>query len=256
MSAETPSPPTKTADVGRLILKLRRLWKGTLYTASSAVYVAIVAGLFLRHGWRTALLALFLILLAQLLRYIANDVDHIGWVLKTSEATSEKPQASRYQKQLLMVLFSSIQAVNLGLVFDVWLVSRGITTGYVFVGLAACELIFARIRSINRKIEFEPATYGYSDGGILASGPDRAHPDRYVQPERTEDEKLAILREMAEKGEISRSAYEGVRDQVLIKRVMQGHSMHSMSPEDGDRCGSVTQTSEPNGVVPSERRWL
>jgi hypothetical protein len=43
-----------------------------------------------------------------------------------------------------------------------------------------------------------------------------------VPPERTEDEKLAMLREMAEKGEISRNAYENVRDQVLIKRVMQG----------------------------------
>jgi hypothetical protein len=82
--------------------------------------LAIVAALFLRHGWSTALLAVFLILLAQLFRYIANDVDHIGWVLRTSEATSEKLQASRYQKQLIMVLFVGIQALNLGLVLDVW----------------------------------------------------------------------------------------------------------------------------------------
>ncbi|MXY57288.1 MAG: hypothetical protein F4Y41_12995, partial [Gammaproteobacteria bacterium] len=63
------SPAESTAQI-----KLQRLWKGTLFVGIGGGYVLLVAMLFVYHGWRAALLALFLVGVSQFFRYIANDV--------------------------------------------------------------------------------------------------------------------------------------------------------------------------------------
>ena len=102
-------------------VKLRRLWKGTLFVGIGGGYVLLVAMLFIYQGWRAALLALFLIGVAQFFRYIANDVDRIGW--RMSNEWSDEPIAEstkRYQSRMLIALVGLAQATNLALIYQAY----------------------------------------------------------------------------------------------------------------------------------------
>ena len=72
-------------DAERFALRLRRLWIGTLYIGIFAIYLLILGLLVVYYGWRPALLSLFLVGLIQLFRYVAFDVDRIGWQLSPGE---------------------------------------------------------------------------------------------------------------------------------------------------------------------------
>ena len=217
-SNESPS-----IDANQLLVKLRRLLKGTLFVVISGIYTSLAAVLFLNHGWRTLLLAVFLLAIGQLLRYVLNDVDHVGWLLRTKDVRGSTCQAKRYQGVFLWLLFASIQVLNLGVVWHVYQISVSEVTASVLAGLIGVELIYGCIRTINRRIEFGPTSYGYSEGAIVPTSPNRSTPENYGQSEewRAIDQKLEVLRKMAEQGEISKDAYDRVRDDQLIRRVLQ-----------------------------------
>ena len=200
------SPVESTAHV-----KLQRLWKGTMFVGIGGGYVLLVAMLFVYHGWRAALLALFLIGVSQFFRYIANDVDRIGWRM-SNEAAGETTK--RYQKRMLVALAGLVQALNLALIYQAYHLGDLRWMLPMLVGLVLIETLYARIRSVNRRVEFEEASYGFTDRSPLTRGAMRASNQARL------DRKLEELKALADEGLISRKAYEKARDRHRIRSVM------------------------------------
>ena len=199
-------------------VRLQRLWKGTLFVGIGGGYVLLVALLFIYQGWRAALLALFLIGVAQFFRYIANDVDRIGW--RMSNEWSDEPIAEstkRYQRRMLMALVGLAQAINLALIYQAYHLGDLRWMLPTLVGLALIELLYSRIRSVNRRIEFEEASYGFKDRGPLSGGPDAVAASNQAALDR----KLDRLSALADEGQISRKAYEKARDKHRVRSVME-----------------------------------
>ncbi|MCE2460682.1 MAG: hypothetical protein J4F38_07885 [Pseudomonadales bacterium] len=199
-------------------VRLQRLWKGTLFVGIGGGYVLLVAMLFIYQGWRAALLALFLIGVAQFFRYIANDVDRIGW--RMSNEWSDEPIADstkRYQRRMLIALAGLAQAINLALIYQAYHLGDLRWMLPTLVGLALIELLYSRIRSVNRRIEFEEASYGFKDRGPLSGGPDAVGASNRAALDR----KLDRLRALADEGQISQKAYEKARDKHRIRSVME-----------------------------------
>lgn len=199
-------------------IKLQRLWKGTLFVGIGGGYVLLVAMLLIYQGWRAALLALFLIGVAQFFRYIANDVDRIGW--RMSNEWSDEPIADstkRYQSRMLIALVGLAQATNLALIYQAYHLGDLRWMLPTLVGLALIELLYTRIRSVNRRIEFEEASYGFKDRGPLSGGPGAAGASNGATLER----KLDRLRALADEGEITTKAYEKARDKHRVRSVME-----------------------------------
>ena len=174
--------------------------------------------LFIYHGWRAALLALFLIGVAQFFRYIANDVDRIGW--RMSKEWSDEPiddSTKRYQGRMLMALIGLAQAMNLALVYQAYHLGDLRWMLPTLLGLAVIELLYSWIRRVNRRIEFEEASYGFKDRGPLGGGPDALR----LSNQAKLDDKLARLKALAEEGQISTKAYEKARDRHRVRNVME-----------------------------------
>ena len=70
------------------------------------------------YGWRPALLSLFLIGLIQLFRYVAEDVDRIGWRLSQENIEGEKEGIIRHRNKLRYLLLTLMLLLNLGLVYQ------------------------------------------------------------------------------------------------------------------------------------------
>ncbi len=189
--------------------RLQRLWKGTLLVAIGAGYALLVLLLFLGPGWRAALLAAFLIVVAQFFRFIASDVDRVGWTL--SRASEAAPaDAERLQRRLLRLLFALAQAVNVALVVQA-LVAVGTEAAVAAaVGLALVETLYALVRRANRRAEFDAASYGLADGLRFSDSAREARIER----------KLARLADMADAGRISRKAYDDACDRYRVRAVM------------------------------------
>ncbi|MCY3621132.1 MAG: hypothetical protein OXH68_05385 [Gammaproteobacteria bacterium] len=199
-------------------VKLQRLWKGTLFVGIGGGYVLLVAMLFVYHGWRAALLALFLIGVSQFFRYIANDVDRIGWRMSnepSDEAAGETTK--RYQRRMLVALAGLVQALNLALVYQAYDLGDLRWMLPMLAGLVLIEVLYSRIRGVNRRIEFEEASYGFKDRGPLSSGPEAMRTSNQARLDR----KLEELRALAEEGRISTKAYEKARDKHRIRSVME-----------------------------------
>jgi hypothetical protein len=85
-------------------VRLQRLWKGTLFVGIAGLYVLIVSMLLIYHGWRRALLSIFLIVLSQFFRYIANDVDRIGWNITNRQQGKEISESTKTYQSLMLYL--------------------------------------------------------------------------------------------------------------------------------------------------------
>ena len=201
-------------------VRLLRLWKGTLFVGIAGSYVLIVALLFVYHGWRPALLGLFLIILSQFLRYIANDVDRIGWrISKQTQGEDIAKSTKGYQARMLYLLLGLVQLLNLTLILQGYLLA-GITWALgTLGGLVLIEVLYSRVRGVNRRVEFEQASYGFRDRGVFSDGPESMSPSDKANEDKLE-RKLERLREMAEQGQISQKAYKRIRDRYRIHGVM------------------------------------
>lgn len=198
-----------------ITLKLHRLWKGTLYIGITGIYILLVSMILIYQGWRSALLVLFLIGLGQWFRYIASDVDRLGWMMSQNEHSEEETQEKKYQVRMLILLFSLIQFLNIAIICQTYAISAWTWALVVTLAIMIIEIMFGLIRSVNRRIDYDSASYGIKDYGPLTTG-------ARTPKHREIDEKLAKLKHMAEAGEISQKAYEKARDRVLIERIMQG----------------------------------
>ena len=201
---------SKEINADKLALRLRRLWMGTLYIGIFAVYTLLLGLLLVYYGWRPALLSLFLIGLIQLFRYVADDVDRIGWLLSQENIEGEQERIIQHRTKLQYLLLTLILLLNLAIVYQVYLVSSWQQAIVLLIGLILVEMMFRQIRATNRQIDYKSPLYGIKQPGPITTGPASSRLE----------EKLAKLKQMAERGEISPKAYEKVRDRELIKRVM------------------------------------
>ena len=200
----------KEINPDKLTLRLRRLWMGTLYIGIFAVYVLLLGLLLVYYGWRPALLSLFLIGLIQLFRYVADDVDRIGWLLSEENIEGEKEGIIQHRTKLQYSLLTLILLLNLAIVFQVYLVSSWQQAIVLLIGLILVEMMFRGIRATNRQIDYKSPLYGIKHPDPITTAPEFSRLE----------EKLAKLKQMAERGEISQKASEKARDRELIKRVM------------------------------------
>lgn len=209
------SPVETSADV-----KLQRLWKGTMFVGIGGAYVLLVAMLFVYHGWRGALLALFLIALSQFFRYIANDVDRIGWRMSNEQSAETISESTkRYQRRMLIVLVGLAQGINLALIYQSFHLGSLPWMLATLAGLALIEVLYSRIRSVNRRVEFEQASYGFKDRGPLSGGPENIRPSDQARRDKL-DRRLDELKTLVDEGRISQKAYDKARDRHRVRAVM------------------------------------
>ena len=207
--------------------RLQRLWKGTLVVAITAGYLLILTLLLIHRDWQAALMALFLIVLAQFFRYIGDDVDRIGWQL---DRPSGKPQAGEpggqadedariRQRRMHRLLVALTQLPNLALVGHGYVLGGSRWAGALAIGVVAIELLHTRIRKANRAVAFQQASFGFVERGLF-EGPESIARLQETKERRVE-ERLATLERMTEEGLISRKAYEKARDKARVRLVME-----------------------------------
>lgn len=206
--------------------RLQRLWKGTLVVAITAGYLLILTLLLIHRDWRAALMALFLIVLAQFFRYIGDDVDRIGWQLSShSNKAQERAEdhAQDRQKRMRRLLVGLTWLPNLALVGHGHWLGGPVWAAALFIGVVVIELLHARIRKVNRAVAFEQASFGFADRSLFAGGPESIARLKETKERRVE-ERLDTLERMAEEGQISRKAYKKARDKARVRLVMEEDS--------------------------------
>ena len=197
-------------DAERYALRLRRLWMGTLYIGIFAIYLLILGLLVVYYGWRPALLSLFLVGLIQLFRYVAFDVERIGWQLSQPNIEGETAEVVQHRTRLQFLLQTLILLLNLVVVLQVYFVASWQQVIALLVGLIVVETMFRQIRNTSRQISYGSPLYGIKHSGSMTA----------VSETSRLEEKLEELKQMVEREEISQKAYEKVRDRELIRRVM------------------------------------
>jgi hypothetical protein len=213
---------TQPPEADELLRRLRRLWKGTLYVGVLVCWLLVLAGALVLGGWKALVAAFCVAGIGQFFRYLANDVDRIGWAMSLRAPAGGAEPASRFRKRIGRILFLLLQCTNAALAALAYALGGWAWAAAAAGVLLVAELLYGRIRSVNRQVQFERASYGFRDREPLADGADLLDPADYGERPRAPslEEKLATLKEMAERGEISQSAYENVRDAKLVARVM------------------------------------
>lgn len=204
--------------------RLQRLWKGTLVVAITAGYVLILTLLLIHQDWRAALMALFLIALAQFFRYIGDDVDRIGWQLAQQAAEPQRDvDAARTEgRQIRMhrLLVGLTQLPNLALVGHAYWLGGWQWAAAMFAAVVAIEWLHTRVRKANRAVAFEQASFGFVERGFFHEGPESIRQLRETKERRVEA-RLRTLEQHAEQGLISRKAYKKARDKARVRMIME-----------------------------------
>ena len=149
---------SKEFDAERFALRLRRLWIGTLYIGIFAIYLLFLGLLVVFYGWRPALLSLFLVGLIQLFRYVAFDVDRIGWQLSQQNIEGETEEIVQRRQKLQLLLQTVILLLNLAVVLQVYFVASWQQVIALLIGLIVVEMMFRQIRNTSRKISYGSPT--------------------------------------------------------------------------------------------------
>ena len=211
-----------TPPESEIRLRLQRLWKGTLFVGVGGAYIALLAGALILFGWQAALLAVFLVLLGQCFRYIANDIDRLGWAMGRDGPSKVEGSAAtrRDQTRLLWILGILVLAPSAALIVQAQYLGSGRVALVVGVTLAFVEALYMAIRRVNRRTAFQEASYGLRDRSLFSRGPDNMRALERTRAERVERQ-LEQLEAMADDGRISRRAYEKARDKLRVELVMK-----------------------------------
>ena len=203
-------------------LRLQRLWKGTLFVGVGGTYIALLAGALILFGWQAALLAVFLVLLGQCFRYIANDIDRLGWAMGRDGPSKVEGSAAtrRDQTRLLWILGILVLVPSAALILQAQYLGGGRVALVAGVTLAFVEALYMAIRRVNRRTAFQEASYGLRDRSLFSRGPDDMRALRRTRAERV-DHQLEQLKAMADDGRISQRAYEKARDKLRVDLVMK-----------------------------------
>ena len=211
-----------TNSESEIRLRLQRLWKGTLFVGVGGAYIALLAGALILFGWKAALLAVFLVLLGQCFRYIANDIDRLGWAMaRDAESKVEGSAATkRDQTRLLWLLGILVLAPSAALIAQAQYLGGERVALVVGVTLAFVEALYLAIRRVNRRTAFQEASYGLRDKSLFSRGPDDMRALRRTREARVERQ-LDQLEAMADDGRISRRAYEKACDKLRVELVLK-----------------------------------
>ena len=203
-------------------LRLQRLWKGTLFVGVGGAYIALLAGALILFGWQAALLAVFLVLLGQCFRYIANDIDRLGWAMGRDGSSKVEGSAAtrRDQTRLLWILGILVLAPSAALIVQAQYLGGGRVALVAGITLAFVEALYMAIRRVNRRTAFQEASYGLRDRSLFSRGPDNMRALERTRAERVERQ-LEQLKAMADDGRISGRAYEKARDKLRVELVMK-----------------------------------
>lgn len=200
--------------------RLLRLFKGTVLLLIFAFYVVLLAVQFMIGSWVSALVALGFILSVTLFRYIGYAVNRIGVRMRQSgEATKT---TLRVQKILTTGLISAVLLHNVCLVAIVLFTSDFLDAGWV-AGWVACWLLvieglFECVRRVSIKVDFEPALYGFPEDTPLGRD---SHAARATgESQSTVARKIAALKDLLDRGEISEKAFRKTKDKLLVQRVL------------------------------------
>ncbi len=202
------------------LTKLRRLWKGTLYIGIVAAYIAILVATVLLVGWQAGLLALGLLALSQLFRYIASEVDRIGWVIRDQHDPEQQAEGTTsLKRRLFALLIFLVQLPNVTFVVYIYM-NIGIPwSAALIVALIAIELLYQEIKRVNRKVAYRDASYGFQERPMLASG--HGGTTTREGQDATLTDRLNRLEQLVDEGKITRKAYEKARDKYWIRHVME-----------------------------------
>ena len=202
------------------LTKLRRLWKGTLYIGIVALYIAVVVVTLVLIGWQAGLLAVGLVALSQVFRYVASEVDRIGWVIRSqNDDEREIGGTTKLRRRLFALLTLLVQFPNIALVVYVY-TNIGLPWSVVLlIALMAVELLFQEIRRVNQKVAYREASYGFQDRSLLTPGQQGVGSQEGRDVTLTD--RLARLEKLADEGKISRRGYEKARDKYWIRHVME-----------------------------------
>ena len=202
------------------LTKLRRLWKGTLYIGIVASYIAILVATVLLVGWQAGLLALGLLALSQLFRYIASEVDRIGWVIRDQHDPEQQAERTTSLKRRLFALLTFlVQLPNVTLVVYLYMKIGVPWSAVLLVALIVIELMYQEIRRVNRQVAYREASYGFQERSMLASG--HQGTATHEGHDATLTDRLDRLEQLVDEGKITRKAYEKARDKYWIRHVME-----------------------------------
>ena len=212
---------TATPD-SEIRLRLQRLWKGTLFVGVGGAYIALLAGALILFGWKAALLAVFLVLLGQCFRYIANDIDRLGWAMADGGESEIEGSAvpKRDQTRLLWLLGILVLTPSAAMIVQAQYLGGGRVALVVGVTLAFVEALYVAIRRVNRRTAFQEASFGLRDKSLFSRGPDDMRALSRTREARVERQ-LDQLEAMADDGRISRRAYEKACDKLRVELVLK-----------------------------------
>ena len=200
-------------------LHLQRLAKGALFVGIAAAYVLLLSLTLVDFGWRPALLALFLVLVGQGFRHIANEADRIGLTLAGEDGAQPGAHLRNYQRRMLRLFAGLTQLPNDGIGVQAFLLG-GRSWGIAATGtLLVIELWYLLVRSLNRRTAFREASYGFRDPAPLGGGRLDVGMARDLRAADVEG-RLTELRAMVRDGRISQRAYEKACDRYRVRAVM------------------------------------
>ena len=212
---------TTTPD-SEIRLRLQRLWKGTLFIGVGDAYIALLSGALILFGWKATLLAMFLVLLGQCFRYIANDIDRLGWAMADDGESKVEGSATtkRAQTRLLWLLGILVLTPSAAMIVQAQYLGGVRVALVVGVTLAFVEALYVAIRRVNRRTAFQEASYGLRDRSLFSRGPDDMRALSRTREARVERQ-LDQLEAMADDGRISRRAYEKACDKLRVELVLK-----------------------------------
>ena len=114
------------------------------------------------------------------------------------------------------VVLTVIHTLNLCLLGYLWITLEWKLVVVAALVLLIIEVCYLAIRTVNRQLGFGHASYGLPEHVDLARKRDLET--------REIERKLAVLKQMAEAGEISEKAYGKARDRYRVRLVMESTS--------------------------------
>ena len=203
---------------------MKRLWKGALHVLAVASYISLIIGMLVIGGWLAGFVTLGLVLLAQALRYIASAMDRIAHSISQKKQSGEGTTDSQVSPILSAIfVWVLIQGCNAAIALYALNLGGLLPLIRVLAVLIFIEATYLALRFVNRRIAYEPASFGIADRNVLRSGPDSYENFPSKKKERIE-RSLQRLKEMADRGDISERAYLRARDKYLVRYVMESES--------------------------------
>lgn len=200
---------------------MKRLWKGALHVLAVASYISLIIGMLVIGSWLAGFVTLGLVLLAQSLRYIASAMDRIEHSISQREQSGEGTTDSQVSPILSAIfVWILIQGCNAAIALYAFSLAGSQSLFRVLAVLVLVEAIYLALRFVNRRIAYEPASFGIADRNVLRSGPD-SYEDLSAKKKERIERSLQRLKEMADRGDISERAFLRAKDKYLVRYVME-----------------------------------